>query len=332
MFVALAGGVGAARLLSGLVQIVPAAQITAVINTADDMVLHGLYISPDIDTITYTLAGIANVDTGWGIAGETWTTMQALESLGGETWFRLGDRDMATHLYRTHRMSEGAALSLVTSEIATTRGVHVRLLPMSDDPIRTRLTIAKVTTDDEDSASSEIRASNSQDPEPHTGEISFQDYFVRRQHRVRVRAIRFAGADQAQPGPGVLDAVATASRLIVCPSNPLVSIAPLLSIKELHSLLTTRRDDIVAVSPIVAGAALKGPADRLLVELGHESSVVGVARLYAPWCSTLVIDRADAYLAPQVEAEGMQCIVTDTVMSTPERAASLAKVLLDVEG
>lgn len=326
---ALAGGVGAARLLSGLVQVVAPSQLTAVLNTADDMVIHGLYVSPDIDTVTYTLAGLANTETGWGMTGETWTTMHELESLGGATWFRLGDRDMATHLYRTHRMSEGAPLSQITSEIATTRGVNVRLLPMSDDPIRTLLTVADAHPEDGSATAAQPGVGGDEDLRPRAGEISFQDYFVKRRHRVKVQAIRFAGAAEAKPGPGVLDAIATASRLIVCPSNPLVSIAPILSITELSTLLATRREDIVAVSPIVAGTALKGPADRLLVEMGHESSVVGVARLYAPWCSTLVIDQADASLAPQVETEGMRCIVADTVMSTSKRAASLAKVLLD---
>ncbi|MHB8219234.1 MAG: 2-phospho-L-lactate transferase [Acidimicrobiales bacterium] len=329
MIVALAGGVGAARMLSGLVQVVDPAGITAVINTADDMVIHGLHISPDIDTVTYTLAGIANTQAGWGLAGETWVTMRELELLGGESWFRLGDRDLATHLYRTQRLSEGASLSQVTSEIATSRTVVVRLLPMSDDPVSTRLVVESTEYGDEHVPGPPPQADRQVPPVVGVEEVAFQDYFVRRRHQVPVRGIRFAGADEASPAAGVLDAVAAATRVIVCPSNPLVSIAPILSLVELRNLLAARRKDIVAVSPIVGGVALKGPADRLLVEMGHESSVVGVARLYAPWVSTLVIDVADADLAPRVEEEGMKCVVTDTVMSTPERAASLAKVVLD---
>jgi LPPG:FO 2-phospho-L-lactate transferase len=312
VLVALAGGVGAARLLSGLVQVADPADITAVVNTGDDMVLHGLYISPDIDTVTYTLAGMDNRVTGWGVAGETWTVMAELERLGGEHWFRLGDRDLATHLYRTERLARGATLSEVTAELSAARGVGVRLLPMSDDPVRTRLTL--------------------RDPLP-TGmpgpEVAFQDYFVRLGHAVAVQAIRFDGAEASRPAPGVLEAMAGADRLVICPSNPVVSIGPLLAVPGIGEALAARRDDVVAVSPIVAGAALKGPADRLLAELGHEPSVVGVARLYAGWTGTLVVDEADAALAGRVESEGVRCVVAPTVMSSPARAAALAEVVLD---
>jgi len=329
VIVTLAGGVGAARLLAGMVQVVKPTDITAVVNTADDMVIHGLYISPDIDTVTYTLAGISNPETGWGMAGETWVTMHELELLGGTTWFRLGDRDLATHLYRTQRMSEGASLSQVTSELAASRGVGVRIVPMSDDPVRTRLSVEIVPPDGGADGIPLLRSAGQEQIDITIEEIGFQQYFVKQRHQVPVRAIRFAGAENARPAPGVLEAIATATHLIVSPSNPLVSIAPLLAIGELRDMLATRRDHNVAVSPIVGGVALKGPADRLLVEMGHESSAVGVARLYAPWASTLVIDNADAALAPRVEAEGMKCIVTDTVMSTPAKAASLAKVTID---
>lgn len=310
MLVALAGGVGAARLLSGLVQVTDPAGITAIVNTGDDMVLHGLHISPDVDTVTYTLAGLDNKETGWGLAGETWAAMEALEALGGQSWFRLGDRDLATHLYRTQRLAEGATLSQVTAELTAARGVAVRLLPVSDDPVRTRLTLA----------------------EPATGppvEVAFQDYFVRLGHAVAVREVRFDGAERASPAPGVLEAIATAEAVVVCPSNPLVSIGPLLAVPGVRPALEARRTAVVAVSPIVAGAALKGPADRLLAELGHESSAVGVARLYAPWAGTLVIDEADAHLAGAVEAEGVRCVVATIVMSSAERAAALGKVVLD---
>lgn len=314
MLVALAGGVGAARLLSGLVQVTDPTEITAVVNTGDDTVLHGLHISPDIDTVTYTLAGMDNKETGWGLAGETWAVMAALQDLGGESWFRLGDRDLATHLYRTQRLSEGATLSEVTRELAAARGVDVRLVPMSDDPVRTRLTLAG-------------------EGEGGVGEeVAFQDYFVRLAHSVAVRSVRFEGAESASPAPGVLEAIAGADRLIACPSNPVVSIGPVLAVPGVWPALVARRHDVVAVSPIVAGAALKGPADRLLAELGHEASVVGVARLYASWAGTLVIDEADATLASQVEDAGMRCVVGPTVMSDPKRAATLAQVVLDAAG
>jgi LPPG:FO 2-phospho-L-lactate transferase len=307
---ALAGGVGAARLLAGLVQVVDPASITAVVNTGDDMVLHGLHISPDIDTVTYTLAGRDNRETGWGVAGETFTTMGELGALGGEVWFRLGDRDLATHLYRSQRLAEGAPLSRVTAEIAERRGVAVRLLPMSDEPVRTRLTLAGENGD----------------------EVAFQHYFVRLAHAVPVRSVRFDGAGSARPGPGVVEAIATATTVVACPSNPLVSIAPILAVPGVRDALVARRHDVVAVSPIVAGSALKGPADRLLRELGHESSVVGVARLYAGWAGTLVIDESDAHLAGDVEAVGVRCVVAPTIMSDPGRAASLARTVLSAGG
>jgi LPPG:FO 2-phospho-L-lactate transferase len=312
VLVALAGGVGAARLLAGLVGVVEPESVTAVVNTGDDMVLHGLHVSPDIDTCVYTLAGMDNRETGWGIAGETWTVMAALEALGGEHWFRLGDRDLATHLYRTQRLSEGASLSTVTAELARARGVGVRVVPMSDDPVRTRLTLA------EPGGGS-----------PAGTEIAFQHYFVRLGHSVAVSAVRFDGADGARPAPGVLDAIADADLVIACPSNPIVSLGPVLAVPGVRDALVARRTRVVAVSPIVAGAAIKGPADRLLVELGHESSAAGVARLHAEWAGTLVIDEQDRLLAGRVEAAGVRAVVAPTLMSTPERAADLARVVLD---
>jgi LPPG:FO 2-phospho-L-lactate transferase len=307
VLVALAGGVGAARLLAGLLDVVDPASVTAVINTADDLVLHGLSISPDIDTVTYTLAGLDDREQGWGLAGESWTVMGALEALGGTSWFRLGDRDLATHLYRSERLAQGATLSQVTAELAARRGLRCALLPMSDDPVRTVVTVDA--------------------PGGGTEEISFQDYFVRLHHSVVVRSLRFAGAAAARPGPGVLDALAEAELIIGCPSNPLVSVGPLLAVPGIEDLLVRRRDDVVAVSPIVGGVALKGPADRLLRELGHEPSALGVARLYERWVGTLVIDDVDAALAPAIEALGIRCIVTDTVMADRSRAAALGKVV-----
>jgi LPPG:FO 2-phospho-L-lactate transferase len=306
MITALAGGVGAARLLRGMVEVVDPAEITAVVNVGDDTDLHGLHISPDLDTVMYTLADAINPETGWGLAGESWHVMEALELLGGVTWFNLGDRDLATHCYRTQRLSEGATIGTVTAELAERFGVHVRLVPVTDDPLRTRVLL-------EDGA-----------------EVGFQEYFVKLHHDVAVRQVRFEGAEHADPGPGVLAAIADASTIVVCPSNPVVSIDPVLAVPGVTEALTARRDRTVAISPIVAGAALKGPADRLLVEMGFESSVVGVARWYARLASTLVIDEADADLAPAVEAEGVRCVVAPTIMSDVARSAALARLVLDV--
>ena len=254
MLAALAGGVGAARFLSGVLDVLSPADVVAVVNTGDDVVLHGLHVSPDLDTVLYTLAGAVNPDTGWGLAGESWTAMEALERYGGLTWFRLGDRDLATHLYRTQRLRDGISLSQVTAEVARAWGVEACLLPMSDDPVETRVDVVG------------------------EGEVGFQEYFVRRRHAVVASGVRFEGAERARPAPGVLEALATASTIVICPSNPILSIAPILAVPGIREAVTARRRDTVAVSPIVAGAALKGPADRLLTELGHEASVVGVAQ------------------------------------------------------
>jgi LPPG:FO 2-phospho-L-lactate transferase len=315
VLVALCGGVGAARMLSGLVRVVPPADVTAIVNVGDDLVLHGLHISPDLDTVLYTLAGMDNRDTGWGVAGETWAVMDELARIGGEDWFRLGDRDLATHLFRTGRLQAGDTLSAVTAQLCARRGVAVRLLPVSDDPLRTRVMLAEASP-----------------LGPAGTEVAFQDYFVRLHHDVAVSGVRFEGAPATRPAPGVLEALASADTIAVCPSNPVVSIGPLLSVPGVHDALSARRSQVVAVSPIVAGAALKGPADRLMVELGTEASVVGVARLYAPWVGTLVVDVADESLAADVEAEGVRCIVAPTVMSSPQRAADLARVVVDGAG
>ena len=306
--VTLAGGVGAAKLLAGLVRAHPPDDLLAVVNTADDTVLHGLHVSPDLDTVVYTLAGAVNPDTGWGLAGETWQAMDALDRYGGITWFRLGDRDLATHLYRTHRLGQGADLATVTAEIAEAWGLELGVLPVTNDRIETR-----VTTVDE-------------------GEIGFQDYFVRRRHDVPVTAIRVAGSERAQPAPGLIETLASAASIIIAPSNPIVSIGPVLEVPGVRDAVAARRDAVVAVSPIVGGAALKGPADRLMRELGHECSVVGVARLYHDVAGTLVIDEADARLAREVEATGVSCIVAPTVMDGVESAAELARTVLNCTG
>jgi len=306
VIVALAGGVGAARLLRGMVEVVPPADITAIVNTGDDTVLHGLHIAPDLDTVMYTLADAINAETGWGLAGETWRVMESLRRLGGVTWFNLGDRDLATHCYRTQRLSEGATLGQVTAELARSWGVEIGLVPVTDDPLRTRLQLVDGP------------------------EVGFQEYFVRLRHDVPVSGVRFDGAEQARPGPGVLEALRSADSIVVCPSNPVVSIGPLLAVPGVEEQLEGARDRIAGVSPIIAGAALKGPADRLLREMGFESSVVGVARWYSSWMGTLVIDEADADLAGAVEAEGVRCVVAPTVMSSLDRSAALSRTVLDV--
>lgn len=307
MITVLCGGVGAARLLRGILAVHPAAEVTAVVNTGDDVVLHGLHVSPDLDTVTYTLAGQINPETGWGLVDESWQAMETVRRYGGITWFNLGDRDLGTHLYRTQRLTDGAPLSEVTGEIVRAWGLDLRVLPVTDDPLRTM-----VTVDDGDGV---VR------------EIGFQEYFVQRHHDVPVRSVRFDGDLTSRPAPGVLDAIRAAGLVVFAPSNPIVSIGPLLAVPGLRAAVAARRADTVAVSPIVAGAALKGPADRLLRELGHEASVVGVARLYRDLAATLIVDSADADLAPAVEAEGVRCVVAPTIMSGPDEAAALARAV-----
>ena len=315
----LAGGVGAARFLRGLVRTTSASNVTAIINTADDTVLHGLHISPDIDTVTYTLANAIDPVRGWGLENETWAAMEALgryaaikppHSSAAPNWFNLGDKDLATHFYRTARLGEGALLDQITSEIASAWNLDIRLLPMTNDRVRTIVTLA------EDCSAG-----------PAGTEISFQEYFVQHRHSVSISHVRFDGAESAKPLG--LEILRDAEAIIIAPSNPLVSIAPLRAIPGIDESLAKRRESVVAISPIVAGAALKGPADRLMVELGYEASVVGVARLYSPICSTLVIDAADEHLSALVEAEGMRCVVTNTIMSTPEVSEQLARTVLE---
>ena len=284
---------------------VVASDLTAIVNVGDDVELHGLHISPDLDTITYTVAGAIDPERGWGLGGETWHAMEALARYPkARAWFNLGDRDLATHLYRTDRLRAGATLSEVSTEIADAWALGMRLLPVTDDRLQTRVTIA-----DE-------------------GEIGFQEYFVQRHHDVAVESIRFDGAAASAPAPGVLEALAEARRVVIAPSNPLVSIDPVLAVPGLREAVVARRADGVAVSPIVAGAALKGPADRLLRELGHDASVIGIARLYAPLVATLVIDEADAEHAGAVEAEDIRCVVAPTIMLGPAEARALAEVVL----
>lgn len=296
--------------------------VTLVVNTADDVVVHGLYVSPDVDTVTYTLADAIDPARGWGLRDETWRAMESLRryaavkppaSTAANTWFNLGDVDLATHLYRTARRAEGASAADVAGEIARAFDVAERIVPMTNDAVNTRVRLAA------DCAAGTKGTW-----------IGFQEYFVRHRHDVSIDAIDFVGADTAHsPVP---ELIAAAETIVIAPSNPLVSIGPIRALTGVDAALATRRDDVVAVSPIVGGRALKGPADRMLRELGAEPSVVGVARMYAAVCGTLVIDDADADLADEVRTTGMRCVVTNTVMSDVAAAAQLARTTLAAAG
>jgi LPPG:FO 2-phospho-L-lactate transferase len=308
VLVALAGGVGAARFLRGLVGVVPPADVLAVVNTADDERFYGLAVSPDLDSVTYTLAGASNEAQGWGLEGETFATLQALERYDLPTWFRLGDRDLATHLFRTERLAAGAPLSQVTAEITRAWGIDARLVPMTDDRVATRITV--------------------RDDGGPTRELAMQEWFVRERCEPPVVSVRFDGAREARPAPGVLDALHAADTIVICPSNPVISIGPILAVPGIRDVLVARRDRVVAVSPIVGGAPVKGPADRLMAPLGLDVSCVGVAQAYRELASSLVIDAVDADRAGEVEALGVHAFVTDTIMRSPEVAAALARETL----
>jgi LPPG:FO 2-phospho-L-lactate transferase len=310
MIAALAGGVGAARFLRGLVQVVAPEDVRVIVNTGDDDWFHGLFVCPDLDSITYTLAGAQNPDTGWGLAGETFATMDALDRYGAPTWFRLGDRDLATHLFRTGLVKDGVPLSEATARIAGSWGLELQLLPMSDDRVATRIRV------------------EAPGPDALAGELAMQEWFVRERCEPPVLGVRFEGADAARPGPGVLTALREAETILVCPSNPVISIAPILAVPGVREVLVARRDRVVAVSPIIAGRPVKGPADRLMGPLGIEVSCVGVAREYQEFCSALVIDAGDAARAPEVEALGVRAVVADTLMTDARVAAALARETL----
>ncbi len=303
MITVLAGGVGAARFLRGLVDVVDPASVTIIGNTGDDDEFLGLHVSPDLDTVVYTLADAVDPETGWGLAGDSYACLEQAALLGEETWFRLGDADLATHVHRTLLLREGRPLSEATEAIARAFGLACRLLPMSDDPVRT------------------IVATNA-------GEFSFQEYFVRRGWQDEVHGVRFQGADEARPAPGVMDAIAEAEAVIVAPSNPLVSIGPIVAVPGVREALRDTPAPVVAVSPIVGGRALKGPADRMLASLGHEASAVGVARLYADFLDVLVLDREDAAAAPEVESLGGRPVGTDTIMRDAAARRAVAEATL----
>jgi LPPG:FO 2-phospho-L-lactate transferase len=299
----LSGGVGAARLLRALSDLHDPAQLTAIVNVGDDVVLHGLTICPDLDTITYTLAGLNNDELGWGIKGETWRVMEELNTLGGEAWFRLGDRDLATHLYRTQRLHDGATKTQVTAELVARHGIRVTILPVTNDPLATEFMTEE-------------------------GRLSFQEYFVRRHHDVVVQSVAFVGAEDALPTDEVMTALREASRVVIAPSNPLISIDPILQVPGVRAALRARSSDVVAVSPLINGAALKGPADRLMRELGHESTTLGVVDFYDGLVGTWIIDEADASLEAAIRERGPEVVVTTTIMADPQDARRLATAVL----
>lgn len=303
MITVLAGGVGAARFLEGLAAVVPQHEITVISNTGDDLELASLHVSPDTDIVIYTLAGAINPETGWGLAGDTFHVIDQLQRFGYERWFNLGDRDLAMAIHRTARLRQGWPMHRIVEELTRAWGLELRILPMSDGPVRTVI-------------------------ETPGGTLAFQEYMVRLRTEPEVAAIRFAGIETARPAPGVLEALRRASAVILAPSNPFVSIGPILAVPGIRQALTETTAPRAAVSPIIAGQVVKGPAARMLEQLGHEVSAVGVARLYQGLIDLFVLDDADADLAPAVEALGMRALVLPTLMSTPERKRQLAAAIL----
>ncbi|MCL1869992.1 MAG: 2-phospho-L-lactate transferase [Promicromonosporaceae bacterium] len=301
----LAGGVGGARLAHGVV--LAGVRPDVVVNVGDDTRLHGLWISPDLDTVMYTLAGLNDEERGWGLSGETYATLTQLAALGEDTWFTLGDKDLATHLARTARLLGGVPLSEVTAQLAASLGVTARLLPVTDDPVATLL-------------------------DTPSGRLAFQEYFVRRQHADAVLGITYEGIDAARPAPGVLDTVTGADVLVIAPSNPFLSVLPVLGVPGVREAVETTAARRVAVSPIVGGQAIKGPAAQILETLGHEVSALGVARLYEGLVDVMVVDDADAALRGPIEDLGFEVLVTDTIMGGPAGRERLARELLAVAG
>ena len=300
--VALAGGVGAARFLDGLTRVIAPERIFIIGNTADDAEIHGLHISPDLDTVTYTLAGLANPQHGWGIRGDSFRCLEALGRLGADTWFQLGDLDLATHLYRTERLRGGATLSKVTVEITRALKIPSTLVPMSNDRVRTRICTP-------------------------TAELEFQTYFVKRRARDRVTAVRFEGASEAKPAPGLLDAIANADAIILCPSNPFISIGPILAIPGVREALRRKREKVAAISPIVGGRALKGPAAKMMKSLHVKSSAAEVAKLYMDFVGVFVLDEVDRKQSAQVQALDMRPVVTNTIMKGLRERKALARTV-----
>ncbi len=304
MITVLAGGVGAAKFLEGLVAVLPPERITVIANTGDDAELHGLHVSPDMDTVMYTLAGVVDRDRGWGISDDTFHCLRALERLGEETWFQLGDRDLATHLKRTLRLQQGATLAEVTEELCRALGVTCRILPMSNDPARTRLR----TT---------------------AGNLAFQEYFVKLRQQPEVLEADFSEAAASQPAPGVLEAIHQAEGVIVAPSNPIISIGPILAVPGIRAALRETPAPVAAISPIVGGRALKGPADRMLASLGLGASATAVAELYRDFVGVFILDLEDQGLEEEVKRLPMKVVVTKTLMHSPEAKQLLARVALE---
>lgn len=302
--VAIAGGTGAAKLLRGLTACVRSPDLSVIGNTGDDIEIWGLHVSPDLDTVTYALAGRLDVERGWGLRGETFRCLEAMAALGAETWFNLGDRDLATHLFRSGQLRRGLPLSAVTAEVARSLGVSVRILPMSDDPVRTR-----VRTPD--------------------GWLGFQEYFVREKALVEVQDVAYEGAAAARPAPGVLEALAAAELIVVCPSNPVTSLGPILAVPGIIDALSAARAAVIAVSPIVGGAAVSGPAAALLRARGLPASPAGVARAYAPWLDALLIDPRDQDSAGAVRAEGARPVAADIIMTDTASEVALAQRVLE---
>jgi LPPG:FO 2-phospho-L-lactate transferase len=307
MIVALAGGTGAAKLLRGLVTVVDPARLLVVGNTGDDLEWWGLHVSPDLDSVAYALAGLLDPVRGWGLSGDTFHCREAMARLGAETWFSLGDRDLATHLRRTALLAGGATLSAATRAITAALGVRARLCPMTDDAVRTR-----VRTD--------------------AGWLAFQEFFVREKGDPEVREVAYQGAEKARPAPGVVEAIEEAEAVVVCCSNPVTSIGPILAVPGITPALDRTAAPVVAVSPIVGGAPVSGPAGKLLRARGLPVSALGIADVYAPWLDVLVFDRRDASLAPEVKRRGVRPVLADTLMTDPPSEQALARAVLEAAG
>lgn len=300
---ALAGGVGAARFLEGVIAVVPQDDVTVISNIGDDEEFFGLHVSPDIDIVIYTLAGAIDIEKGWGLKGETFRALDALKRFGYDTWFNLGDGDLATHAHRTDMLRDGATLSETTRSIVQAFGLRLTLLPVTDDRVRTVL-----STD--------------------AGDLAFQEYFVKHRTEPDVRDVRFDGAETARPAPGVLAAIRDADLIAVAPSNPVVSLGPILAVPGVRDALCETAAKVVAVSPIIGGKTIKGPADRMMASLGITPTAVGVAETYSDFLDVLVIDEEDRPLAPAVEATGVRAVVAQTIMRGPEEKRALAEVVL----
>jgi len=307
MITALAGGVGAARFLQGLVKVVPEEEITVIVNTGDDIELYGLHISPDLDIVMYTLAGIVDEEKGWGIRGDTFHCLDMLRRYGHETWFNLGDKDFATHIYRTHLLRGGLPLSKVTKTLCQKLGLKVKILPMTDDKFETKIVTPK-------------------------GAMHFQEYLVKRKAQDEVIDVLFEGAKEAKPAPGVVDSILNTEAVIVCPSNPIVSIGTILSLNGIKKAVEETKAKVAAVSPIVGGSPVKGPADKLMRGLGLDVSACAVADLYRGFLDAFVIDQADRMQKEQIEKLGLHVVVTDTIMKSLDDKIRLAKVTLGSVG